>query len=97
VETTEKNVKWLLGVSLIMFFGSYFIGLFFGFQPYLYSSNKNSWYYLQIIGQLSLLLTVGASSLHIAGFARKFTYGASVLLFALSVLLLFIEGLRGLT
>jgi len=97
METTEKNLRWILGVSVIMFFGSYFISLIFGYPSYLYSTSKNSWYYLQVIGQLSLILTIGSAAVYIAGFARKFTYAASILLFALSILLLFIEGLRPFT
>ena len=97
METPERNMKWLLVVSIILFFGStylYVYGIALTGGVYSYSTH-DIWYYMQIIEHLFFILTIGSSALWIAGFARKWTYNGSVYFFAISMLLLLIEGLRG--
>jgi hypothetical protein len=98
LEAPERNMKWILVVSLIMFFGSMYL------YAYNYAvlsaglgslSTRDVWYYMQIIEHLFFILTIGSSALWIAGFARKWTYNGSVTFFAISILLLLIESLRG--
>lgn len=99
METPERNLKWILVISLIMFFVSTYTALItyptllYGFQST--SVTRDVWYYLRIISPLFLILTVGSSALWVAGFVRRWTYAVTVLFFAISILVLFIEGLRG--
>ena len=93
METPARNVKWILVVSLIMFVGSTYTALFYGVLGS--SVTRDSWYYLQIILRLFVILTIGSSALYIADFARRWTYLSSILLFGISILLLFIAGFRG--
>ncbi|HVP15914.1 MAG TPA: hypothetical protein VMT42_00925 [candidate division Zixibacteria bacterium] len=98
MEAPDRNMKWILVVSVIMFFGSmYFYAYYYAILGGLYGSlsTRNVWYYLQIIEHLFFILTIGSSALWIAGFARRWTYIGSVCFFAISILLLFVEGLRG--
>jgi hypothetical protein len=93
LETPERNVKWILVVSLIMFFGSTFIAALYGVVSV--SATRDVWYYLQIIVRLFFILTIGSSALCVANFARRWTYISSIFFFGVSILLLFILGLRG--
>lgn len=92
METPERNVTWILVVSLIMFFGSAYISYLVPYTAY--TSGRDAWYYLTIITRVFITLTIGSSALCIASFAKKWTYYGSVALFSLSIILLMILGLR---
>jgi hypothetical protein len=88
----EGNVMWILVVSLIMFFGSTYIAYLPPYPTYTYG--RDVWYYLETIARVFMTLTIGASALCIARFARKWTYYGSVALFSLSIILLMVFELR---
>jgi len=90
----ERNLKWILAASLVLLFGSVYIP--YVLLGYTYSpTSRDAWYYLRIITTLFQILTIGASGLYIAGFARRYTYVSAGLLFSVSVILLVIQNLRG--
>ena len=93
METPEKNVKWILVVSLIMFFSSTYLAFLYGVLGS--SVTRDSWYYLQILVHLFFILTIGSSALYVANLARRWTYVSSIIFFGISIFLLFIQGLRG--
>ena len=94
METPEKNVTWILVVSLIMIFGSSYITYL---APYSISvAGRDAWFYLAIITRIFITLTIGSSALCIARFARRLTYLASVISFSIFIFLLLLLGLRAL-
>lgn len=95
MEMPERNMKWILIASLVMLFGSFYILSYLIFGS-IYPYTRDAWYYLRIITTSFQILTIGASGLYIASFARRYTYASAVLLFTVSVILLFIQSLRGL-
>ena len=92
METPERNVTWILVVSLIMFFGSAYVAFLVPYTTL--STGRDAWYYLTIVTRFFITLTIGSSALCIARFARRLTYFASVVLFSIFILLLLILGLR---
>ena len=94
MEMPERNLKWILVASLIMLFGSFYISLILPGVS-VYSANRDAWYYLRITTTLFQILSIGAAGLYIADFARRYTYVGATLFFLVSVILLFIQGLRG--
>jgi hypothetical protein len=94
LETSEKKVTWILVVSLIMLFGSMYFYNLWPFPSYSYTATRDVWYYLLIAAHLFFTLTLGASALCLASFAKKWTYYASVFCFTISIVLLAVQGLR---
>jgi len=95
LEAPERSVAWILVVSLIMFFVSLFlwyIGSFFNYGYY--SITRDAWYYLAIVVELLFILTLTTSALCLARFVKKWMYFATVFLFTISMILLFVESLR---
>jgi hypothetical protein len=90
-EKSEKNMKWVLTVSLIMFFWSTFMttilqtGYYFKAGP---------WYYLRNISNLSLTLTIISATLYTADFWKKEQiYKIALGTFIISMSLLFISNM----
>jgi len=94
LEVPERNVAWILVVSLIMFFGSVGIYYLYAVPVFSYATNRDAWYYLDVIVHLFFTLTVATSALCLAHFAKRWTYAATVFFFAVSMILLLVEGLR---
>lgn len=94
LEAPERNMKWILIASIVMLFGS----LYFLYYPnvVLYSTIRDAWYNMRIITTSFQILTVGASGLYIVSFVRRYTYASAILFFTVSIVLLFIQSLRGL-
>lgn len=94
LEAPERNVLWVLVVSLIMFFASMAIWLLYAFPSYSYTATRDVWYYLSVTVHLFFTLTVATFALCLARFAKKWMYSATVFFFGVSMILLFVEGLR---
>jgi len=84
----EKDVKWILIVSLIMLFVLkwwYFSG---GSFPYLFF---DVWFFTYFINILSVILTITFAALNKAGFwETEITYQLTIFFFILSMALLFV-------
>jgi hypothetical protein len=95
LEAPERNVKAILAVSLVMFFISIWTELWgISNPPNTYTVTLNFWYYLINATHLSFTLTITSSALCLAHFAKKETYYATVFFFIVSMILLFVIGLR---
>jgi hypothetical protein len=94
LETPERNVAWILVVSLIMFFASMAFSLFYAFPFYSYTATRDVWYYLGVLVHLFFILTVATSALCLARFAKKWMYLGTVFFFAVSMILVFVDALR---
>lgn len=94
MEAPERNVAWILVVSLIMFFASMVFWLLYAFPLYSYTATRDVWYYLSVVVHLFFTLTVATSALCLARFAKKWMYSATVFFFAVSMILLFVDALR---
>ncbi|MGD0978703.1 MAG: hypothetical protein ABR962_06125 [Candidatus Bathyarchaeia archaeon] len=92
LEAPERNVTWILVVSLILFFGSIYI--FYMWPNYTYPAVRDAWFNLYVVDHLFFTLALGSSALCLAHFAEKSTYYLSILFFAVSMSLLFVLGLR---
>jgi hypothetical protein len=94
LEAPERNVAWILVVSLIMFFVSMFLWYIWPFPSYAYTITRDAWYYLIVAAHLFFTLTLVTSALCLARFAKKWMYYATVSLFTISMILLVVQGLR---
>jgi hypothetical protein len=94
LETAERNVAWILVVSLAMFFVSMFFYYLYTFPFYSVTATRDAWYYLGVSIHLFFTLTVATSALCLARFAKRWMYLATVLFFVVSMILLFVAGLR---
>jgi len=84
-----KDVKWVLIVSLVMFFVLewwYFLDL-----PFSYGS-FDFWFLIYFINILSVVLTVTLATLNKAGFwETEITYQVTIFFFILSMVLFFVS------
>jgi len=88
----EHDVKWILTISLILFFA--FEGAFFYFQPRSYVL-FSFWWFVDFINLLFIILTVTFSTLNKVGFGdRELTYELTVYSFIISMGLIFASSLR---
>jgi len=88
----EKNVKWILIISLILLF--VFEGIFYYF-PYRSYVLFNFWWYVDYLNLFFIILTVTFSTLNKVGFwDRELTYHLSVYFFIISMALIFISNFR---
>jgi hypothetical protein len=94
LEAPERNVKWILGVSLIILGVSAYYGYFYFLSYPSGTITHDVWYYLTIAVHLFSTLAVASSALYIANFAKKWTYDAAVFLFIVLMALVFLTGLR---
>jgi hypothetical protein len=94
LEASERSVAWILVVSLVMFFVSIFLWYISAFPFYPYSTTRDVWYYLIVAVHLFFTLALTTSALCLARFAKKWMYYATVSFFAISMILLFVVGLR---
>jgi len=95
----EKNVKWVLVISVIMFFASIFASVLI-YVPYYYLPRALSpldtiVFYINRIDTLLFIATITTTTIHIAGFGRKeTTYRLSLILFIISMALFFVTFLK---
>jgi hypothetical protein len=96
LEAPERNVAWILVVSLVMFFISLWTYLWSLSSPpnQPYTITRDVWYNLIIATHLFFTLTVTSSALCLARFAKKGTYFATIFFFTVSMILLVVVGLR---
>jgi len=87
-----KNVKWVLIISLIIFFVLewwYFLNYSF---PY---ASFDFWFFIYFINILSVVLTITFATLNKAGFwETEITYQLTIFFFILSMALLFVSQLQ---
>ena len=88
----ERNVKWVLIVSLIMFFVLkwwYFLNCPL---PYAFF---DFWFFIYLINILSVILTITFAALNKTDFGdREVTYQLSIFFFVVSMALLFVSQLQ---
>ncbi len=88
IEKPERNMKWILIISLILFFWSAYIALM---SQTTYAFRPDVWYYLRNVNVLSFILTLLSATLHTAGIER--TDKIAIGLFIVSMSLFFISNL----
>jgi|YelNatPaOPRAMG01_1025707.scaffolds.fasta_scaffold18002_4 hypothetical protein len=87
-EEVKKDLKWILIVSVILFFWTYLQGLWTGFYVSRYIT---SWTYLRNVNILFFILTIIFATLYTADFWRKEKiYKAAIGFFIISMILFFI-------
>jgi len=88
----EKNVKWVLIVSLIMFFVLKW-WCFLGYSlPY---RSFDFWFFIYLINLLSVILTITFATLNKTGFwDTEVTYQLAIFFFVVSMALLFVSHLQ---
>lgn len=91
VEKSEKDMKWVLSVSLVMFFWSTFMAIMLQTSYYF---RAGPWYYLRNVSILSLILTIVSATLYTADFWKKEQlYKIALGTFIISMSLLFISNM----
>ena len=98
----QKNVKWILVISIIMLFAGIFYGqtLLVPYYSYIYPGAQQSiwdriWYTLNRINVLLFIAAITTGTLFTAGFGNKDkTYRATIYLFVVSMVLLFVGFVR---
>jgi len=88
----EKNVKWVLIVSLIMFFVLkwwYFLDSSFPYTVF------DIWFFIYLINILSVILTITFAALNKTGFwDAEVTYQLAIFFFVVSMALFFVAQLQ---
>ena len=88
----EKNVKWVLIVSLIMFFVLkwwYFLDSSFPYTVF------DIWFFIYLINILSVILTITFAALNKTGFwDTEVTYQLAIFFFVVSMALFFLSQLE---
>lgn len=98
----QKSVKWILIISIIMFFSGVVYGqtLLVPYYAYIYPGAQQSiwdriWYTLNRIDVLLFIAAIATGTLFTAGYGRKdTTYRVTVYLFMISMALLFVGFIR---
>jgi hypothetical protein len=91
----KQDVKWILVISLILFF--VFEGAFYNFYYYPPGSYVlfNIWWYIYFINLFFIILAVISSTLNKVGFwDKELTYQLAVYSFIVSMALIFVSSLR---
>jgi len=90
--TEEHDAKWILVISLILFF--VFEGIFF-YYPYRSYVMFTFWWFIDYINLFFIILTVTFAALNKVGFSDKeLTYTIAVYSFIISMALIFVSNLR---
>jgi len=92
----ERNVKWILIISVLMVLPSILMGFYvypwYSYPPRQPTTLDYVWLFISRIGTLAFIVTITTATLATTGFARKdLMYKASVYLFVVSMLLLFVS------
>ena len=90
-EKPEKNVKWVLVVSLIMFFWQTLTN---PFTTPAYYFTPGPWYYIRNVSILSFIVPTISATLYIADFwEEEHLYRITIAAFIISMSLLFVNSL----
>jgi len=90
--TEEHDAKWILVISLILFF--VFEGMFF-YYPYRSYVMFTFWWFIDYINLFFIIITVTFATLNKVGFSDKeLTYTIAVYSFIISMALIFVSNLR---
>jgi len=85
----QRNIKWVLIISLIMFFVSFAFGL-----PYSYPGSS-IWFFISRVDALLFIATITTGALFTTGFARKeLMYRLTIYFFIISMGLFFLGFIR---
>jgi len=88
----EQDAKWILIISLILFFALEAVIYYFPYRSYV---PFNFWWYIDFINLFFIILTVTFATLNKVGFwSRELTYRLAVYFFIISMALIFISNLR---
>ena len=88
----EKNVKWILVISLITFFVLKWWYFLDNSLPYVFF---DFWFFIYLINILSVVLAITFAALNKAGFwETEITYPLTIFFFILSMALLFVSHLQ---
>jgi len=89
----QKNVKWIVIVSLVLFFFSVWLApsiYLGGYYPS--TSSRDAWYYLNRLDILFFIATLTVSSLFTSGFGkREVMYKLTVYIFMISMGVFFLS------
>lgn len=90
--TEEYDAKWILVISLILFF--VFEGIFF-YYPYRSYVMFTFWWFIDYINLFFIIIAVTSATLNKVGFSDKeLTYQIAVYSFIISMALIFVSNLR---
>ena len=90
--TEEQDAKWILVISLILFF--VFEGFFY-YYPYPTYVMFTFWWFIDYINLFFIIITVTSATLNKVGFFDKeLTYQIAVYSFIISMALIFVSNLR---
>ena len=83
----QRNVKWIVIISLIMFFVTMVYGPIIFLGPYYqYPLSRDAWYYVNRIDALLFLATITTGALFSARFGKtELTYKLTLYLFIISM------------
>jgi len=98
----QRNVKWILIISIIMFFVSavygqslFFLGPYYPYGAREWSIWDRLWYYISRIDVLIFIATITTATLFTTNFGKKeLTYKLTVYLFIVSMGLFFLGFIR---
>ena len=91
-EKSEKNLKWILIISIVMFFWQTWMTLLM--TPGGYYFTPDFWYYIRNVTTLSFIIPVISAALHTANFwEEEYLYKTSIGAFIVSMSLLFVSSL----
>ena len=94
-EEVKKDVKWLLVISLIMFFWSTWSTLMMTGGYYFIAG---PWYYLKNISVLSFIVTIGLATLYTTNsWKAEPVFKATMVMFMTSISLFFISNMQWIT
>jgi hypothetical protein len=93
------NVKWILGISLVMFFLSVWLVPSLLYIPYYPPSTRTAWdtfwYYVNRVDVLLFIATITTAALFTAGYGKNtLMHRLTVSFFLVSMALLFLTFLR---
>ena len=91
----ERSAKWILIISIIMFFASLFYGQFFFYQGSSGSFGSIIWLTLGRVNTLLFLVTITVGALFTTSFAKKeLAYKLTLYFFVISMGLFFVQFVR---
>jgi len=97
-----RNVKWILAISVVMFFVSawfvpslLFIGPYYTYPPRERSAAELFWYYVNRVDILLFIATITTATLFATGYGKtEFMHRLTVSLFIVSMALFFLSFAR---
>ena len=92
----ERNIKWVLIISIIMLFASLWVGVasFYSYPPRDPSALEMIVFVINRSGILLFIVTIGTSTLYTTGFRKDLMFKMSIYLFIISMTLFLISILK---